>query len=57
MKGRTKRWLSILVVFCMLFTLAVPMSAFAQTEDITILYTNDVHRYCLWLNGSGEKYY
>ena len=45
MKGRTKRWLSILVVFCMLFTLAVPMSAFAQTEDITILYTNDVHTY------------
>lgn len=45
MKSRTKRWLSILVVFCMLFTLAVPMSAAAQTEDITILYTNDVHTY------------
>lgn len=45
MKGYTKRWLSILVVLCMIFTLAVPMYAAAQTEDITILYTNDIHTY------------
>ncbi len=36
MKGHAKRWLSMLVVLCMIFTLAVPMYAAAQTEDITI---------------------
>ena len=45
MKGHAKRWLSMLVVLCMIFTLAVPMYAAAQTEDITILYTNDIHTY------------
>lgn len=45
MKGYTKRWLSILVVLCMIFTLAVPIYAAAQTENITILYTNDIHTY------------
>lgn len=45
MKGHSKRWLSMLVVLCMIFTLAVPMYAAAQTEDITILYTNDIHTY------------
>ena len=44
MKGHAKRWLSMLVVLCMIFTLAVPMYAAAQTEDITILYTNDIHK-------------
>lgn len=29
----------------MIFTLAVPMYAGAQTENITILYTNDIHTY------------
>lgn len=45
MKSKTKRMLSMLIALCMLVTLAIPQVAMAQTDDITILYTNDVHTY------------
>lgn len=47
MKGKTKRMLSMAIILCMLFTLLLPATtAMATTDDeITILYTNDVHTY------------
>ena len=42
-----------LLALCMTFTFAVPQSAAAQEEEITILYTNDIHSYID--NNSGDE--
>lgn len=45
MKNKKKRILSIAIALCMLLTLVIPQTVMAQTEDVTILYTNDIHTY------------
>lgn len=45
MKIRSKKILSIIVVICMILALMATQFAMADTGDITILYTNDIHTY------------
>lgn len=42
---KSKKILSMLVLICMVVALAVPQLAMADSGDITILYTNDIHTY------------
>lgn len=45
MKIKAKRVVSMIVVLCMLIAMAVPQIAAAESGDIIILYTNDIHTY------------
>lgn len=47
MKNKKKRLISLFVTLCMVLTMAVPASVWAddKSDDIVILYTNDVHTY------------
>ena len=45
MNKKTSKFLSMLVILVMMLTLFTPVTAFAGTGEITILYTNDIHTY------------
>ena len=47
MKSKKKRLISLLVTLCMVLTMAIPSGVWAdaKSDDIVILYTNDVHTY------------
>ena len=53
MKKGKRAIMGALLALCMTFTFAVPQSAAAQEEEITILYTNDIHSYID--NNSGDE--
>ena len=54
MNKKTSKFISMLVILVMMFTLFTPVTAFAGTGEITILYTNDIHTYID--NGDGFTY-
>jgi 2',3'-cyclic-nucleotide 2'-phosphodiesterase (5'-nucleotidase family) len=45
MNKKTSKFISMLVIMVMMLTLFTPVTAFAGTGEITILYTNDIHTY------------
>ena len=45
MNKKTSKFISMLVILVMMLTLFTPVTAFAGTGEITILYTNDIHTY------------
>lgn len=53
MKKKTRAAIGAVLALCMTFTLVMPQTASAQEEDITILYTNDIHSYID--NNSGDE--